>query len=516
MAPGASAQTTNYTVSNIVTNVQDSRLVNPWGLSRPSKSSLKENEWWTSDQVTGLSTLYYANGTIVGLQVAIPPASGSGPGSPTGTAFNPNNHDFAFVTLDGTISNWSAAAKPAQPGKSCAECHVTTATIMVNNSAGASYQGLTIAKNATSGAQTYYAANANGGIEAYDATSFAPVTLPPGAFTDKKVPKTYSPAGIQAIGSKVYVTYNAIAGGGTGYVDAYNTNGKLLLRLEQGWFNQPWGVALAPANFGQFSGMLLVGNTGSGWIGAYNPTTGAFQGFLTNGGQDVTLPGLGGWSLAMATPNPGRQTCCTSTLAGPTRLPAYLARLPRTEKRACQTDGNKKFTSGPLTRFPARLILVRTLSTEGKEGYMQKITLMMLGAAALLYAGAQAQTGYTASNIVTDVQDSNLINPWGISRAAGKSVAENQWWVSDQVTGVSTLYDATGTIVGLTVKIPPASGTGVGSPHRHGRHQSQQEQRELRVRHPGRNHLILGFPDRCQDRQGMRGVPSEYGSHQSE
>jgi uncharacterized protein (TIGR03118 family) len=167
---------------------------------------------------------------------------------------------------------------------------------MVNHSTeGASYQGLTIAKNATSGAQTYYAANANGGIEAYDATSFSPVTLPAGAFTDAKVPKTYSPAGIQAIGSKIFVTYNAIAGGGTGFVDAYNTNGKLLLRLEQGWFNQPWGVALAPASFGAFSSAILVGNTGSGWIGAYNASTGAFLGFLESGGSDITIPGL--WGL---------------------------------------------------------------------------------------------------------------------------------------------------------------------------------------------------------------------------
>ena len=83
----ADAQTNSYTVSNIVTTVQDSRLVNPWGLSRPTSSAFKENEWWINDQVTGLSTLYYANGTIVKLAVTIPPASGAGTGSPTGTAF---------------------------------------------------------------------------------------------------------------------------------------------------------------------------------------------------------------------------------------------------------------------------------------------------------------------------------------------------------------------------------------------------------------------------------------------
>ena len=52
---------------------------------------------------------------------------------------------------------------------------------------------------------------------------------------------------------------------------------------------------MAPASFGAFSSMLLVGNTGSGWIGAYSPSTGVFQGFLQSGGSDITLPGL--WGL---------------------------------------------------------------------------------------------------------------------------------------------------------------------------------------------------------------------------
>jgi uncharacterized protein (TIGR03118 family) len=290
---GAEAQN-NYTVSNIVTSAQDARMVNPWGLSRPSSAHFGENQWWVNDQVTGLSTLYDANGTIVRLAVTVPPASGTGTGSPTGTAFNTTSKSFAFVTLDGTLSIWNAGTAPAKPGEHCGECHVTTASIVVNNSAaGASYQGLTIATNATSGNLTYYVANANGGVEAYDATSFSPVTLPEGAFTDTKIPSSYTPAGIQALGSSIFVTYNASAGGGTGYVDVFDTNGKLELRLENGWFNQPWGVVAAPAGFGSFSSMILVGNTGNGLIGAY--LKGAFQGYLQSSGEDLVIPGL--WGL---------------------------------------------------------------------------------------------------------------------------------------------------------------------------------------------------------------------------
>jgi uncharacterized protein (TIGR03118 family) len=297
----ASAQTTSYTVSNIVTSAQDSRLVNPWGLARPVSSHLKENEWWVSDQVTGLSTLYDVNGTTVDLAITIPPASGTGTGSPTGTVFDSTNLNFAFATLDGTISIWNASAKPSKLGASCAFCHVTSAAIMVNHSSsGASYQGLTIAKNATSGALAYYVANANGGIEAYDAKTFTQLTLGSEAFVDSQMPTTYTPAGIQAFGSIIAVTYNAAAGGGTGYVDAFDTNGKLLLRLEQGQFNQPWGVAVTPANFGTYSNMILVGNTGNGLIGVYK-ISGAFQGFLQSGGQDIVIPGL--WGLAFGNGN---------------------------------------------------------------------------------------------------------------------------------------------------------------------------------------------------------------------
>jgi uncharacterized protein (TIGR03118 family) len=303
-ALGVQAQTTNYSFTNIVTDAQDSHLANPWGLAHAPKNNHLRNEWWASDEISGLSTLYNADGTILPLVITIPPASGDSTGSPTGSAGR--SSDFAFATLDGTISVWNANAKPSKPGIRCYECHVSSATIMVNNAAnGASYQGLTIATNAASGALTYYAANANAGIEAYDATSFAALALPQGAFSDPKIPKTYTPAGIQLVGARIFVTYNATAGGGTGFVDGFDTNGKLVLRLQSGWFNQPWAVVATPVNFGTFSNMILVGNTGSGWIGAYNRTTGAFEGLLQNDGVAVEIPGLWGLGFGDGTTQSG-------------------------------------------------------------------------------------------------------------------------------------------------------------------------------------------------------------------
>ncbi|HEY6293767.1 MAG TPA: TIGR03118 family protein [Terriglobia bacterium] len=302
----AGAQTNSYTVTPIVDNSKDSFLVNPWGLSRPVKASLNDGEWWASDNGTGFSTLYYADKSgsqsRAGLVITIPTATGTGTGSPTGTAYNaaigpgPGANNFAFATQDGTISNWNAGQKPSSGGTGCNECHVTTATVMVNNSnAGASYFGLTEAINATTKKPTFYASNFNAGVEAYDGATFVPLTLS-GAFSDPKIPADYKPYGIQSIGSKIWVTfYNGLSGG---YVDGFDTNGHLLGRLATGDFSGPWGIALAPANFGAFSNMLLVGNSVSGMIGAYSPTNGTFEGFLEDStGSPIVIPGLWGISF---------------------------------------------------------------------------------------------------------------------------------------------------------------------------------------------------------------------------
>ena len=76
-------------------------------------------------------------------------------------------------------------------------------------------------------------------------------------------------------------------------------DGNLVKRLvgAGGALNAPWGVAMAPANFGTFSNTLLVGNFGDGKINAYDPTTGAWVGVLSKaGGQAIVIDGL--WGIA--------------------------------------------------------------------------------------------------------------------------------------------------------------------------------------------------------------------------
>src|SRR5579863_8885134 len=91
--------------------------------------------------------------------------------------------------------------------------------------------------------------------------------------------------------------------------------------------------------------------------------------------------------------------------------------------------------------------------------------MIVLVACAGLRAQDTVTNSYLQTNLVTDIPgkapntDAHLVNPWGLSRGAS-----TDWWASDTGTGVSTLYDGSGNIASLVVTIPPASGTGTGSP----------------------------------------------------
>ena len=101
---------------------------------------------------------------------------------------------------------------------------------------------------------------------------------------------------------KLYATYakqdagreDDAAGPGHGFVDVFTNDGALIRRWLPGprW-NSPWGLALAPDNFGRFSGALLVGNFGDGHNNAYNPDTGAHLGQLRGANRHpIAIEGL--------------------------------------------------------------------------------------------------------------------------------------------------------------------------------------------------------------------------------
>lgn len=297
-ADGQDATVNSYTQTNLTSDipglaaVTEPLLVNPWGITRPALATAHDAYWWAADERAGVSTLYKPDGTFVPLTITVPSA-GTGLASPAGTAFFQKN--FVFATLDGTISQWFAGAKPSPRGTGCTQCHTTDAVMMVNRSAnGAVYTGITVATNSSGSA--YYVANTAAGVEAYGTGTFAPITLGTGAFADPQVPAGANPFGIQSVDARIYVTfYNPAQGGG--YVDAFDSSGNLVLQLQNGsWFAEPWGIAHAPAGFGKFSNAILVGNVTSGQIAAFNALTGKFLGFLEDSnGTPIANPGL--WGL---------------------------------------------------------------------------------------------------------------------------------------------------------------------------------------------------------------------------
>jgi uncharacterized protein (TIGR03118 family) len=285
----------------------DPKLKNPWGIARGPSG----NPWWVSDEKSGVSTLYNAQGTPVnvvnpganGLVVTIPPsAPPPSIGTPTGVVFNGSANDFRvappgvaqtfflFVSLDGTISGWDPAANPTTAIRK-----VSTKSVLT---------GATIAQI---GADRFlYVADLKAGkIRVYD-SNFQPMALGQGAFDDDHLPPGFAPFNIQNIGGNLYVAYAkqdqaktfVTSGAGLGFVDVFSPQGSLLLRLQHGnWFNAPWGLTLAPSDFGTFSHRILVGQFGSGEILAFDAVTGQFQGKLNDqNNQVIAMTGL--WGLA--------------------------------------------------------------------------------------------------------------------------------------------------------------------------------------------------------------------------
>lgn len=281
----------------------DPLLVNPWGLAYGPSTA-----FWVSDEGSGWSTLYDGSGNKQALEVIVPPANGTGSGSPTGIVYNGSQEftidswpsEFIFATLDGTIQGWS---------------HFNSSSTLIavnNNKSGASYTG--IAVTAKSSGNVLFAANFNSGnVEMYDA-NFNLI----GTFRDPAAPKGVVPFGIQDINGQVYVTWAQSNGASGGLIDIYTESGTLVKHLtHDSHLNQPWGIAMAPSNFGPLSNTLLISNnTNSGTINGFNPTTGAYVGTITANNKPIVITQVWGIEFGGGSASNG-QTNQLFVTAGP-------------------------------------------------------------------------------------------------------------------------------------------------------------------------------------------------------
>jgi uncharacterized protein (TIGR03118 family) len=262
----------------------DPDLVNAWGMAASGASPV-----WIGANGSGLSVLYNGAGVKQALVVTM-----AGDKSVTGVAFanvagSFNGDTFLFVNEDGTVAGWRGALG-------------TIAEVLQTADTANVYKGLT---DATIGGNVYaYAANfRKGTVDVLKGNAGAPNLT--GNFTDPNLPSGYAPFDVANLGGVIYVTYavqdgakhDDMPGAGNGIVDAFDLQGNLIRRLAtNGLLNSPWGLALAPAGFGDVGGDLLVGNFGDGMINAYNPGTGTFVQTLRDpNGNPLSIDGL--WAL---------------------------------------------------------------------------------------------------------------------------------------------------------------------------------------------------------------------------
>jgi uncharacterized protein (TIGR03118 family) len=296
---------TAYQVRHLVSDLSawaervDPNLANPWGISMSPTSA-----FWVSNGGTGTSTLYNTAGDLfpVGNQliVRIPAGDGrTGPSKPTGQIWNgtpgfelaPGRPaSFIFATGGGAVSGWNRNVDP-------------TRAIVVIDDPNARFKGMAMGV-ASSGPALYLANFRAGTIDVFDYAFKAAATA--GGFQDPTLPAGYAPFNVQRFGKSLYVAYAKqdasktidVPGEGNGFVSVFDLEGNFSRRLVSGGaLNSPWGMAIAPSFFGDYSNTLLVGNFGDGRINAFDLTTGINVGMLKyRDGNPIALEGL--WGLA--------------------------------------------------------------------------------------------------------------------------------------------------------------------------------------------------------------------------
>jgi uncharacterized protein (TIGR03118 family) len=292
--------------------LQDPNLINPWGVAFGPNTP-----FWVNNNHTGTATVYDVDPktnatTAVPLVVTIAPpqaVSGVTTASPTGIVFNSDQNGFlvngkpaAFImdTEDGTISAWNGGASTTLEVDYSGNPAHGDPNVPPDEGIGAVYKGLAIGTE-KNGTTLLYATNFRHGTVDVFNDQWQQVN----SLTDGAVPPGYAPFNAQVLDGHLFVTYalqdqfkhDDVAGPGNGFVDEFTLSGKLVDRVaSNGPLDSPWGMAIAPNDFGKFAGDLLVGNFGDGTISAFNLKNDKFVGKLDGvDGKPISIGDL--WAL---------------------------------------------------------------------------------------------------------------------------------------------------------------------------------------------------------------------------
>jgi uncharacterized protein (TIGR03118 family) len=221
---------------------------------------------------------------------------------------------FIVATEEGQIAAWSEGEIDGQFGRMRA-----FRPVIENAADGALYRGLAVTEFASD--NWLYAANfSQDRVEVYHSRwrrvylvlNGRRLVRPFGKPAD--IPADYVPFNVQYLEGLLYVAYAALiqpddadydpnepfverACPGCGSVAVFDPRGRHIRTLEgRGRLNAPWGMAVAPANFGPFGRTLLVGNFGDGSIVAFDLATGQQLDYLRDpDGNVLQIDGL--WAI---------------------------------------------------------------------------------------------------------------------------------------------------------------------------------------------------------------------------
>ena len=271
--------------ANVDTNLQDS-----WGLAISSLGG-----FWIANRASGSTTVYDALGAPQIIHYAVN-APGGTKGSPTGVVQNPTQAfpvgvvaaTWIYSELNGTLA--------AIQGGGQDSAHIVNSQY----ASSSSFTGLALVTGA-SGPELYAPNVKNKSLDQFDQNFNRRNQI-------SETHSGYTPFNAVLLDKQLFVTHakavNDFVGtgpGNGGFVDIYDTNGTFVQNLIGNYsdtLDSPWGVAIAPSNFGTYGGDLLVGNFGDGKIHAYNRSTGALLGTLNDAsGAPIVINGL--WALVV-------------------------------------------------------------------------------------------------------------------------------------------------------------------------------------------------------------------------
>ena len=237
------------------------------------------------------------------------PASNLAKGAPVPIGTVSGAAKFVFVTTEGTVHAWRSNTAESMDRAVIVKDYSDRGADQVEGLKHlAAFTGVAMTTAAETRNRLFITDFQNGIIrvldhEWNDITAKVPFAMP------ANLPEDWSPYNIQLLGDRLYVVFAAIdrtaeevardvPAPGAGKVVAYDLEGRIVQEFaDAGRLNSPWGVAIAPKNFGPFGEALLVGNFGDGSVAAFDLATGTFRDFLRDkAGKPLAIDKL--WGLA--------------------------------------------------------------------------------------------------------------------------------------------------------------------------------------------------------------------------